>query len=32
MYYYNHLKLLIIKQFNIKQEEIQGFPFCVAAI
>ncbi len=27
MHNYNHLKLLIITQFNIKQEGIQGFPF-----
>jgi len=29
---YNHMKLLIITQFNIMQEGIQGFLLCVAAI
>jgi hypothetical protein len=32
MHNYNHLKLLIITQFNIKQVRIQGFPLWVAAI
>jgi len=32
MHNYNHLKLLIITQFNIKQVGIQGFLLCVAVI
>jgi len=32
MHNYNHLILLIITQFNIKQVGIQAFPLWVAAI